>query len=193
MLKIGITGGIGSGKSVVCRILESLGYPVFYSDAEAKVITSNHPEVQSGLIERYGEVIYLNGELNRTLLSEKIFNSTREKTYVNDLIHPKVREAFDLFTTKSKAPFIFNEAAILFETGSFKQFDKTFLVTASEELRIQRVMKRDNCAAEAVRVRMNSQWSDEKKIPLADAVIINNGQRSLLKQIEETLKTISAG
>jgi dephospho-CoA kinase len=102
-----------------------------------------------------------------------------------------VRKGFEHFATKSNAQFVFNEAAILFETGSYKHFDKTILVIAPENLRIERVMKRDNCSASLVKERMNSQWSDKKKTPLADAVIVNDGERSLLSQIEKILIEIA--
>lgn len=187
MLKIGITGGIGSGKSLVCKILESIGYPVFYSDDISKSITINNQEVRSALILRYGDNIYQGQQLNRSLLSQKIFENPNERLFVNELIHPKVREAFDQFASSSSKPFVFNEAAILFETGSYKHFDRTILVTAPEDTRIERVMKRDHCNKEAVVKRIDSQWKDERKIKLADGVIVNDGKHQLLIQIEKLL------
>jgi len=190
MLKIGITGGIGSGKSLVCKILASIGYPVFYSDDAAKLIIANDPEVKSALTSRYGQDIFSGGELNRALLSSKIFENNDERTFVNQLIHPRVRDAFEKFANSSTKSFVFNEAAILFETGSYKHFDRTILITAPQDTRIDRVMKRDNCTKDSVLIRINSQWTDEKKEALANGIIINDGAQPLLAQIEKTLSDL---
>jgi dephospho-CoA kinase len=190
MLKIGITGGIGSGKSIVGKILEALHYPVFYSDSEAKNITHTNEEIRSALISRFGDTVYLDGVLNRAFLAEKIFADPEERIFVNNLIHPRVREAFEHFAIASESELVFNEAAILFETGSYKQFDKTILVTAPIAVRIERVMERDKCSAEEVQQRMKNQWDDEQKISLADFVIVNDGVKPLIEQIEEALSKL---
>ena len=184
MLKVGITGGIGSGKSLVCRILESLGYSVFYSDKESKLIKINDQEVRSALIARYGHEVYNEYGVNKKLLSEQIFKNPDERLFVNSLIHPKVREAFEKFAGKSAKPLVFNEAAILFETGSYKSFDRTILVTAPEEIRIDRVIQRDNFTRASVQSRIDSQWKDEEKSELADGIIINDGVQPLIYQLE---------
>ncbi|MFT5778822.1 MAG: dephospho-CoA kinase [Crocinitomicaceae bacterium] len=192
MLKIGITGGIGSGKSLIGKILESLEYPVFYSDVQAKDITNNNEEVRTELIKHFGDEVFMDGTLNRQFLAEKIFSNSDERIFVNNLIHPKVREAYQYFAQSSKSPFVFNEAAILFETGSYKQFDKTILVTAPDSVRIERVMDRDHCSAEDVKQRMSNQWDDVKKIPLADFVIVNDGTKPLIDQVEKILKQLGS-
>lgn len=184
MKTIGITGGIGAGKSVVSKIIQSLGFPVFYSDTEAKIITNTHPKVKSGLKALLGEKAFVNDELNRPFLAEQIFNTPALRQSVNELIHPLVREAFVEFARKSESELVFNEAAILFETGSYKTFDATVLVTAPKELRIERVMKRDAVGRQQVLDRMKNQWSDEEKIPLANYVIINDEKQPLLSQVE---------
>ncbi len=187
MLKVGITGGIGSGKSLVCKIIESIGYPVFYSDDSAKLIIADDPNVRVALISRYGNEIYSENELNRVLLSSKIFENECERSFVNELIHPKVREAFNNFANFHTKSIVFNEAAILFETGSYKHFDRTILITAPQDIRIARVIKRDNCTKKSVLKRMNSQWTDEKKQVLAHSIIINDGTQALLIQIEQLI------
>jgi len=187
-LKVGITGGIGSGKTVVCRILEAMGYPVFYSDLEAKIIMNNHPEVRRFLIERVGANAYVNGELNRVFLAERFFSNPELLADVNRLVHPLVRKSFaDFAKNNETSKLVFNEAAILFETGAFKQFDAIVLVTANEQTRIRRVMNRDGIGESEVIKRMSNQWSDEQKRALTEFEIDNNEDSHLLAQVEEVV------
>lgn len=183
MLRIGIAGGIGSGKSVVARIIHSMGYPVFYSDEVAKTIMDTDLFVKKRLTALLGVEIYSDVLLNRKLLAAKIFTNPELKDKVNAIIHPAVRIAFDEFCAKQKSPLVFNEAAILFETGTYKNFDKMILVTADESLRIRRTIQRDNANESEIRKRIDNQWTDERKIPLADFVIQNDDQQAVLKQI----------
>ncbi|MDG1332141.1 MAG: dephospho-CoA kinase [Crocinitomicaceae bacterium] len=189
-MTIGLTGGIGSGKSTVAKVLESMGYPVFYSDQEAKNIMRSDQELQSDIIAHFGEKAYENGLLNRTYLAERIFSNPQDKTVLNELIHPRVRAKFTEFAKSSDSKLVFNEAAILFETGAYSNFDKTLLVTAPSETRINRVMKRDNCSREDVLSIMNNQWSDDQKIPLADQIIKNGDDDTVLDQIEKTVQSL---
>ncbi len=189
-IRVGITGGIGSGKSVVGRVLQILGFPVYYSDYEAKQLMTEHKKLRQELISLFGEEAYRGSELNRSFLADQIFNHPELKEKMNALIHPKVRERFFEWVTEQNTPIVFNEAAILFETGSYKQFDYTVLVTAKKEIRLQRVKNRDGLTLEQVEARMKHQWSDEKKIPLADFVINNNPEDSLFLQLVELLSTI---
>lgn len=191
MLKVGITGGIGSGKSVVSSILKSLGYPVFNSDEISKSIVNADSEVRAELTALFGEDLYLKGELNKVRLAQIIFAEDTAREKVNSIIHPRVREKFDAFVNESNSKIVFNEAAIFFETGAFKKFDKMILVTADDELKIRRVMRRDGLSENDVKARMSKQWTDDKKIPLADFVIINNEQKPLLNQIEKILSELS--
>lgn len=192
MIRVGVTGGIGAGKSMVSAILQAMGYPVFYSDIEAKRIIRDDHTARTGLISLFGEEIFNNNELNRALLAQKIFSDPVAKQQVNELIHPLVRKAFDRFSEQvSNSPFVFNEAAIFFETGAHKQFDAMVLVVAPEQLRLKRVTRRDNTSEEEVRARMANQWTDDQKIPLADVVIVNDEQQPLLKQIEEMLTQLA--
>lgn len=191
MIKIGITGGIGSGKSIVSKILESMNYPVYNSDKEAKRIIKENLEVRKQLIDFFGVEVYANNELNRSYLANIIFNDNTALEKVNSIIHPQVRKDFETYCKVQNTGLIFNEAAILFETGGYKQFDRVVLVTANEQLRINRVMTRDGVKASEVQTRMNKQWSDEKKIPLADFVIKNEEKEFLTIQVEEMVKTLS--
>ena len=191
MIKVGITGGIGAGKSIVSRIIESMGFPVFYSDLESKKITNNHPEVKAGLISLFGQDVYINDELNKPFLAQQIFSSDENRIAVNSLIHPLVRQAFENFViTHQHSPLVFNEAAILFETGSYTNFDVNVLVAADKDIRIDRVMKRDGVSREQVIARMNKQWSDEEKMELADYLIENNDNSAVLAQVESLIQDL---
>ena len=190
-MTIGLTGGIGSGKSTVAAMFEAMGYPVFYSDQAAKAIMGNDPNVREAIIQQFGENAYQNGELNRQWIAQRIFSHPEEKEFINYLVHPLVRNAFSEFAHNQTSPLVFNEAAILFETGGNFYFDKTILVVAPSELRIARVMKRDACTRENVENRMNNQWTDEQKIPLADHVIVNDDAQPLLQQIEKLVDELT--
>lgn len=187
--KIGITGGIGSGKSFVSEIIEHMGFPVFYSDTESKKLVSSDLDIHRQLVELVGDEVFVNGELNKPFLAEKLFNSESIRQTVNAIIHPKVQQRFEEWTHQTNSKLVFNEAAILFETGGYKRFDKTILVSAPEDLRIKRVIARDHSTAEAVKSRMATQWSDEQKAQLADFIVINDG-RPVLIQIENILTSI---
>jgi len=188
IITIGITGGIGSGKSFVCRIIAAMGYPVFYSDQAAKDIMVKSDQAIKEIKAVFGNEAYTSsGELNKKYLSEKIFSDASLRDEINKIVHPKVRAAFKEMADKSDAKLIFNEAAILFETGANKNFDAMILVTAPKSLKIQRVMKRDNCSQESVEMRMKTQWTDEQKAELADFTINNDEEQMLVPQIEKVI------
>jgi dephospho-CoA kinase len=190
-LKIGITGGIGSGKTHVCRIIQQLGYPVFYSDQEAKSIMQNDIEVIEQIKQLFGSSAYSNGELNREHLAKCAFNNPSLLAQLNNAVHPVVRKNFSIFAEKNcDKQLIFNEAAILFETGAYKNFDLNILITAPKKLRIERIMSRDNSSEEQVVSRMKNQWEDEQKIPLADYVITNDEKSDLETDIKKILQDI---
>lgn len=191
MKVIGLTGGIGSGKSLVARVLEAMGYPVYYSDERSKELVDNDPQIKKELIELLGDEVYSEGKLNRPYLSEKLFSNDEVRLKVNSIIHPRVRATFALWVSEQKAPFVFNEAAILFETGAYKSFDAMVLVTAPERIKIERVMQRDKCSEESVRERMAKQWNDDQKIPFADHVLVNDDSTPLLAQIEALVKELA--
>ena len=190
MKRIGLTGGIGSGKSFIANILEHMGFPVYYSDSRSKELTKSNPTIRAGLISLFGEEVYVKGELNTQLVATKIFQNEELRQKVNQLIHPIVRKDFDDWATNQHSELVFNEAAILFETGAYKNFDATILVCAPMELKIKRVMNRENCSREDVLARMSKQWSDEEKMKLADFVIENDEKLPILNQIEGVLNRL---
>ena len=187
-IPIGITGGIGSGKSIATRIFHTMGYPVFYSDNEAKKLMVHDESIKKEIVNIFGKKAYINNELNRKLLAEKVFKNPELKEKINQVIHPAVRQKFNEFEKSfdNKTP-VFNEAAILFETGAYKNFKHIILVTADQEIRIERILKRDNTTTSEIKSRMMNQWSDEKKIPMADFVINNNGDTLFIPQILKVL------
>ncbi len=191
MKRIGLTGGIGSGKSFIAQIIEHMGYPVYYSDARAKELTKSNPTIKMGLISLFGEEVYEGNQLNAELIASKIFNDDELRTKVNELIHPIVRADFENWALNQKSKLVFNEAAILFETASYRNFDATILVCAPTELKIERVMKRENCSREAVLERMYKQWPDEEKLKLADYSILNDNEKPVLTQIEAVINELT--
>ena len=191
MKRIGITGGIGAGKSLVAEIIKAMDYPVYNSDERAKELTDSNPKIKEGLIHLFGEEIYQNDKLNKFALAQAIFSDESLREKVNALIHPIVREDFNLWVLAQNNSLVFNESAILFETGSFKNFDAIILVYAPEELRIKRIMKRDNCSENEVLKKMNSQFSDEEKYQLTEFRVLNDEQTPLLKQVEQIILSFS--
>lgn len=190
MKKIGITGGIGSGKSFIATIIERMGYPVYYSDVRSKELTNSHPIIRQGLIDLVGENVYFGGELDKKVLATEIFSNDALRLKVNQLIHPIVRQDFEDWANAQKSNLIFNEAAILFETSAYRNFDATILVYAPEELRLQRVLKRDIITKEEVLARMNNQLKDKEKRKMTPFQILNDGESPLLIQIENILEQI---
>lgn len=182
-LKIGITGGIGSGKSYIGSIFEKMGYPVYYSDKASKQLTVTNDTIRNGLIRLLGETVYQNNELNKAFLASKLFQDDAIREQVNAIIHPVVRADFNEWAERQKTPLVFNEAAILIETGSYRTLDFTVVVTADKEIRIQRTMTRDNISREEVLARMSKQWEDEEKIKYTDFLVYND-ERPLLTQLE---------
>ncbi len=185
MLKIGITGGIGSGKSLICDIFKTLGVPVYSSDIEAKNILDEDPSMNSELKKIFGEEIYdQKGHLNRKIVAEKVFNDPDALQALNSIVHPIVRNHFLIWVEKNKeAPYIIKEAAILIESGAHKDVDAIVTVFTPEELRIERVMKRDKVSRESVQARINKQMKENEKVELSDYVIYNDDKQLVLPQI----------
>lgn len=192
MIKVGITGGIGSGKSFVCSIIEKIGYPVYYSDQESKLIVDKDPIIRQELISLLGTNAFKENQLNRKFIADQLFNSDEIRMKLNEIIHPKVRAYFNQWCFSQNSEIVFNEAAILFETESYKQFDSIVLVTAPDELKIQRVVKRDGLSESEIKQRMQKQWSDNHKAPLANFIVVNDGS-PLLCQIELILEKLKQG
>lgn len=189
--RIGITGGIGAGKSIVCRVISTMGYPVFYSDKAAKDILETDAGVMASVTKLFGAEAYSNGTLNRPFIANQVFGNETLLEALNAIVHPAVRLAFERWAEKQPTPLVFNEAAILFETGAYKNFDAVVLVTAPEALRIERVMARDKVNEEAVKARMAKQWTDDQKMPLATFTILNDDQTMLIPQVIELLKKLN--
>jgi dephospho-CoA kinase len=190
MKKIGLTGGIGSGKSFVANIIEKIGYPVYYSDLRSKELTNSHSIIQQGLIDLVGENVYFEGELDKKILAEAIFSNDEMRLKVNQLIHPIVRQDFEDWAKAQSSELIFNEAAILFETGAYRNFNATVLIYAPIELRLKRVLNRDIITKEEVLARINNQMSDEEKLKMTPYSILNDGKNPILIQIETILEEI---
>lgn len=170
---IGLTGGIGSGKSTIANYYMSLGIPVYIADDEAKQILYT-PDAVRELEAVFGSGVMTDGKPDRAKLADVVFSDAGKLNMLNAIIHPKVAAHFKAWLDKHKdAAIVIKEAAILFESGSYKDCDKIILVTAPEELRIERVMKRDNVSRQKVLERMASQWDDKKKEALSDFVIEN--------------------
>ena len=188
---IGLTGGIGSGKSTVCSVFKTLGIPVFEADLVAKKLINSNEEIRDGLLRLFGNNIYDdNNLLNRKMLADLIFNNYDLLEKVNNLVHPAVRNDFTQWVQKQNAEYVIHEAAILFESGFYKMMDFTILVSAPEEIRINRVVKRDNINAEMVESRIKKQWTDEEKRKLASFELVNDNKNLLIPKILEIDKKL---
>ena len=170
---VGLTGGIGSGKTTVAVFFAELGVPVYIADIEAKRLTQKSKVIRKKLIALLGPKTYNETGLNRKFVANAIFNDKELLKQVNQIIHPKVARHFKRWVKKQTAPYCIKEAAILFENGGYKKCDLTILVTAPVAQRVERVLQRDNTTTEAISDRMANQWSDEKKLKLADFRIEN--------------------
>lgn len=192
MLKVGITGGIGSGKTTVCRIFEVLGVPVFYADPVAKQLMVNDLILIEGVKLAFGAESYSDeGTLNNKHIASIVFNNLAELEKLNALVHPAVFRAFDRWISKIPAntPYILKEAALLFESASYKMCDTSILVTAPMHTKLERVTQRDGLTAEQVTARMDKQFTDEQKLQLADHHILNDESTSLVMQVLELHRT----
>ncbi|MDR0566649.1 MAG: dephospho-CoA kinase [Prevotellaceae bacterium] len=191
MMRIGVTGGIGSGKTTICRALENLGIPVFYADKEVKNMYEDDAEVQAMLARTFGEAVYRNGKPDRQLLAQKAFGSPAALAALNAIAHPAVAKRFDTWAAQQRAPCVAQEAALIFESGAHRQLDKVITVSAPQALRIQRVMLRDGCTRSEVLRRMEHQLSDAARAERADFCIVNDDATPLLPQILEILSILS--
>lgn len=187
---IGLTGGIGSGKTTVAKHMESLGIPVYIADDEAKKLMKSD-EVIEEIQATFGQDIIENGNINREKLAQLVFNNSEKLQKLNSIVHPRVKKHFDTWVEKHKThPLVVKEAAILFESGGNKDCDFIITVTAPIEIRLQRVIERDKTAKESVLKRMQSQLSDEQRIAKSDYVINNVSVKETYKQTEEILKLL---
>lgn len=184
MKKIGLTGGIGSGKSMVAEIFSRMGVPVFISDDVAKALQEEDEEVRQAITGVFGKEIYSGNTLNRSRLAEIVFADKKKLEQLNAIVHPAVGKAFEAFCEKnSNAKYVLKESAILYEIGDDKNLDAMIVVTAPDELRIKRVMERDGIEKEAVLKRMKNQVKQEEKAGKANYVIVNDEQQLLIPQV----------
>lgn len=184
MLKVAVTGGIGSGKTIVCTVFEKLGIPVFYADNEAKQLMNSNIEIRKKMLKSFDtEIFDDNFQLNRIKFAAIIFNNKEALDTINGIVHPVVKQEFSLWAELQHSPYVIQEAAILFESGQEELFDKIITVTAPLEIRIERVISRDNTTKERVFERLNNQMDEEYKCQQSNYVIINDGKKMLLPQI----------
>ncbi|QEC78790.1 dephospho-CoA kinase [Mucilaginibacter ginsenosidivorax] len=185
MLKIGLTGNIGSGKTTVAKVFELLGVPVFYADDEAKKVMVTDAILIDAIKQTFGaESYFADGSLNRKYIAAIVFNNPAELEKLNALVHPAVFRAFEVLEAKAKnAPYIIREAAILFESGSYKTCDRSIIVTAPLDKRIARVVQRDGISVDEVKKREGRQMPEDEKKKLADDVIINDDNRLVIPQV----------
>lgn len=184
MFVVGLTGGIGSGKSLICSILEKLRVPVYKADTEARKLMNSDPGLRDQIVKLFGERAYRSGQIDSAYLAELLFGDAAMLTAMNTLVHPAVRKDFRRWAEQQdELPYVVEEAAILFESGAYKEMDFTVLISAPEEVRIKRVMERDGSKRESVLRRMEHQWSEGELRKMADFVIVNDGQQMLLPQV----------
>ena len=184
MIKVGVTGGIGSGKTTVCRIFESLGIPVYYADARAKALVIEEPFLKAEYTKLFGKNVYTcNGHLNRQLVAEVIFNDRSLLNEINNLVHPFVRKDFVKWCQKQTAPYVIEEAAVLIESEGYKFIDKVVLVTAPDEIRIERVMVRDQNSRGKVLERINNQWKQERLREFSDFEVRADDVQLVIPQV----------
>ena len=184
-MKIGITGGIGSGKSYVCNLLKQRGLPVYNCDDEAKRLMTESPIIRHQLTALIGENAYRNNELNKPVIAEYLFANAENAEKVNGIVHPVVKQDFENWTKEQTTPIVIQECALLFESGFSDTVDVTVEIYAPKEIRLERAMKRDNATQQQVEARMASQMDEEEKRKQANYCIINDGKADLNAQIEE--------
>ncbi len=190
MMRIGITGGIGSGKSYVCRRLEALGYPVYDCDAAAKRLMCDDAEIMEGLVRLMGPEAYVDGRLNKPAVARYLFHSGRHAAAVNSLVHPAVSQDFVDWAQRQATPLVFVESALLFQAQMEKVCDAVWAVSAPLEVRVKRVMQRDHVDEKDVNSRMAQQMDDSEVLRRSDAVILNDGQQDIDSQLNSLIKSL---
>ena len=190
MLKIGLTGGIGAGKSTVAKIFETIGVPVYYADQEAKRLMEEDPILINKIKDNFGESAYSNGKLNRTLLAEIVFKNKDKLDLLNSLVHPFTIQDGKKWMEEQSYPYALKEAALIFESGSQSEFDFIIGVHAPVALRLSRTIKRDKQTKENITERMENQLDESLKIKLCDFILINDERQLLIPQVNELHKKL---
>jgi len=191
MFKVGVTGGIGSGKSIICNIFHHLGIPVYQADIEARRLMAENESIRTGLLSYFGGEVFLGEQLNRKYLADRIFSDPDARTFINSLVHPVVRADFASWVqTRDGTSYVIEEAALLFETGAWKEFDYNILIDATVETRIERIISRDGISRADVLARMASQMDPVKGRELADIIIHNDINDFVIPQVLKVDKII---
>jgi dephospho-CoA kinase len=190
-LIVGITGGIGSGKSTVCLIFELFNIPVYNSDEKAKFLMNSSPNLIQSIQANFGVEMYVNGALNKSKLADKVFSNPDALSQLNALVHPAVGRDFDEWQDRFDNAILLKEAAILIESGAHKKCDKVIVVDAPDELRVKRVMTRDQVSEKEVRERMNRQLNREDRLKFADYIIDNSGAELLIPQVQKIISDLN--
>ena len=185
MKVVGLTGGIGSGKSTIARLFAALGVAVYDSDTEAKKLINTSAEIKKRIVEVFGAEAYAEGVYNRAYMADIVFRNPDKLAVLNSIVHPVLADDFNQWVALQTSPYVIKEAAILFESGSYKNCDFIITVTAPETLRISRCMSRDGSTEAQVRARMAQQWTDAQRIALSDAVIENINLEETEKRVRE--------
>lgn len=192
MLKVGLTGGIGSGKSTIAKIFEVLGIPVYYADDATKRIMNSDEELKASLIKNFGKETYKDGLLDRAWLASVVFADSKKLELLNSLTHPATIRDASRWMEKQASPYIIKEAALLFESGANKQLDHIIGVYAPQDIRVKRVMARDHITGEEVLKRLNKQMDEDEKMKLCDSIIVNDEQQMVTPQVMEIHKKFLA-
>ena len=185
MKTVGLTGGIGSGKTTVANMFKDLGVPIYNSDVAGKQLMVQDKEVKSAIVNLLGDNAYRGQELDTKYIAQLVFNDAKLLQKLNEIVHPAVRNDFDSWAKGQKTAYVIQEAAILFENGGYKFFDDMILVQAPKKIRIRRVMERDNLPEKTILERMQHQWSNSKKRKLADYIITNNELSDTVLQVKK--------
>jgi dephospho-CoA kinase len=183
MLKVGITGGMGSGKSTVSRFFYILGIPVYSADDAGKRLMATDLQLRAQIIENFGEGSYEGGSLNRAFLAEKVFNDVQKLVLLNGIVHPAVIKDGEQWMQRQQAPYVLKEAAILFESGSHKSLDLVIGVFAPLSLRMKRILKRDGLTEEQIMERISKQMDEEEKMGRCDFVVVNDEDSPIIPQV----------
>ena len=192
MLRIGLTGGIGSGKSTVAAIFETLGIPVYYADTAARRMMNEDAALKAQIIEHFGEGLYTDGKLNREQMAALVFNQPAQLSLLNSLVHPATIADAEKWMATRHSPYAIKEAALIFESGSEKQLDYVIGVKAPEDIRMQRAMQRDGISKEQVQARMDKQMNEQEKLNRCDFIIHNDEQSLLIPQVVSLHQQLTA-